>query len=124
MRTALLAATLLIPLSSGLSASPPAKPTAQTVTVGLSSYRFDPPLIRLRHGQPYVLHLVNRSGRGHNFVAPSFLRAAGAGRSGVEVPAGAAVDVAIVAPARGVYKLKCTHFTHALRGMKGRIIVE
>ena len=120
MRTALLAATLLIPLSSGLSASPP----AQTVTVGLSSYRFDPPLIRLRHGQSYVLHLVNRSGRGHNFVAPSFLLAAGAGRSGVEVPAGAAVDVPIVAPARGVYKLKCTHFTHALRGMKGRIVVE
>jgi uncharacterized cupredoxin-like copper-binding protein len=120
MRTALLAVTLLMPLSSGLAASPP----PATVTIALSNYRYDPAAIRLRHGQPYVLHLVNRSGAKHNFVAPEFLLAAGAGRRAIEVPAGAVADVAIVAPAAGVYKVKCTHFTHALRGMKGRILVE
>lgn len=120
MRTALLAAALLMPLSSGLAASP----TPATITIDLSNYRYDPATIRLRHGQPYVLHLVNRSGRKHNFVAPEFLVAAGAGRRAIEVPAGAVADVAIVAPAAGTYKVKCTHFTHALRGMKGRILVE
>jgi plastocyanin len=119
MRPTLLAATLL-PLSSGRAASPP--PT--TVTIALANYRYDPPTIRLRHGQPYVLHLVNRSGRKHNFVAPEFLVAAGAGRRAVEVSDGAVADIPIIAPAAGVYKVKCTHFTHALRGMKGNIIVE
>ena len=118
MRTALLAAALLMPLSSGLAASP----TPATITIDLSNYRYDPATIRLRHGQPYVLRLVNRSARKHNFVAPEFLVAAG--RRAIEVPAGAVADVAIVAPAAGTYKVKCTHFTHALRGMKGRILVE
>ena len=118
MRPALLA--LSLPLLFGLSAAPPATP----VTVALANYRFDPPTIRLRHGQPYVLHLVNRSDRKHNFVAPEFLIAAGAGRRAVEVSDGAVADVAIIAPAAGVYTVKCTHFTHAWRGMKGSIVVE
>ena len=94
------------------------------LTITLSNYRFDPAPIQLRRGQPYVLHLVNRSGRRHNFVAPEFLAAARTGRGKIEVPAGGAVNVAIVAPAAGRYKVKCTHFTHAMRGMKSEIIVN
>ena len=53
-----------------------------------------------------------------------FLAAAGAGPGKIEVAVGASADVAIVAPAAGRYEVKCTHFTHAMRGMKGEIIVE
>ena len=101
-----------------------AAPAPTTVTIALSNYRFDPAAIRLRHGQPYVLHLVNRSGGGHSFVAPDFLAAAGAPRGAIEVPGGATVDVPVVAPAPGRYKLKCGHFMHGAFGMKGAIIVE
>ena len=118
MRLASLLLALALPLP--LSASP--APT--TVTVGLSNYRFEPAVIRLRRGQPYILNLVNRSGRGHNFVAPDFFAAAGFGFRKVEVPPRGAAKLALTAPAAGRYRVKCTHFTHALRGMKGEILVE
>ena len=113
----ILALAVLLPLGA-------ASPAPTHLTVILSNYRFDPAPIRLRRGQPYVLHLVNRSGRGHNFVAPAFFAAAGAGRGKIDVPPGGGANVAIVAPAAGRYKVKCTHFTHAMRGMKSEIIVE
>ena len=103
-----------------LGASPAATPLAVT----LSNFRFDPAVIRLVHGRPYVLRLVNQSDGGHNFVAPDFLAAARVGRGKIEVPGNGTVDVALVAPAAGRYKVKCTHFTHTMRGMKGTIIVE
>ena len=109
-------------LALPLLGAAPSAPTAVTVT--LSSFRFDPGVIRLVHGRPYVLHLVNTSDGGHNFVAPDFLAAAGVRRGAIEVRGGTALDVAIVAPARGSYKVKCTHFTHSMRGMKGQIVVE
>ncbi len=101
-----------------------ASPAATPVTVTLSNFRFDPGVIRLVHGRPYVLRLVNQSDGGHNFVAPAFLTAARVGRTKIEVPGNRTVNVAIVAPAAGRYKLKCTHFTHSMRGMKGTIVVE
>jgi plastocyanin len=111
--------TLLLTTLALAGAAPPA-----AVTVNLTNYRFNPAIIQLEHGQPYRLHLVNASTRKHNFVAPEFLVAAGAGRRAVEVPDGGVADIAIIAPAAGAYKVKCTHFTHALRGMKGRILIE
>ena len=119
MRIASLILALALPLPLGA-----ASPAPTHVTIALSSYRFDPAPIRLRRGQPYVLHLVNRSGRKHNFVAPAFLAAARAGRSKINVPPGGGANVAIVAPAAGRYKVKCTLFTHAMRGMTSEIIVE
>jgi plastocyanin len=95
-----------------------AGPAPAELTVALANYRFEPASIHLEHGRSYLLHLVNRSTRGHNFVAPALI----AGK--VEVPAGGRVDVAVVAPPAGRYPLKCTHFTHALRGMKGEIVVD
>jgi plastocyanin len=95
-----------------------AGPAPTELTIALENYRFDPATIRLQHGRPYVLHLVNRSGGGHNFVVPGLL----AGK--VEVASGATADVVLVVPAAGRYPLKCTHFMHSTFGMKGSIIVE
>lgn len=103
-----------------LGAAPPATP----ITVNLSSFRFDPASIRLVHGRPYLLRLVNQSEGGHNFVAPAFFAAARVARSRFEVPGNRTIEVALVAPAAGRYVVKCTHFTHTVRGMKGMIIVE
>jgi uncharacterized cupredoxin-like copper-binding protein len=111
---------LALPLALALSAGAPPTP----VTVALANYRFEPAIIRLHHGQPYVLHLVNQSDRSHNFVAPHFLMAAAAGRAAVELPAGQIADLPILAPAPGRYPVKCTHFTHAMRGMKAVILVD
>lgn len=119
MRIASLILAVALPLPLGA-----ASPAPTHLTIALSSFRVDPDPIRLKRGQPYVLHLVNRSGRKHNFVAPSFFAAARAARGRFEVPPGGGANVAIVAPAAGRYKVKCTHFTHAMRGMRTEIIVE
>ena len=54
---------------------------------------------------------------------PLFFAAAGSPLRAVEL-AGGAEDPRCRSGARtGVYKLKCSHFTHAMRGMKGSIVV-
>ena len=100
----------------------------QTVEVRLSSFDFAPSTINLRAGQPVVLHLVNTGNGGHNFSAPQFFAAAG-GVSGpvrggtVEVAGHQSVDIRLT-PARGSYRLRCTHTLHSTLGMRGEIIVE
>jgi len=116
-------ALLLIPLPLTAAAPPSATP-ATPVTITLSNYRFDPPIVQLEQGRAYRLHLVNPSRRRHNFVAPAFFAAIGHKSRGIEVAAGRSIDLAIVAPAAGNYPVKCTHFTHALRGMTGWVIVK
>ena len=117
MRLALL--LLALPL---LGAAPAPAPT--TVTIAMSNFRFDPAVIRLQHGQSYVLHFVNQSKGGHNFIAPDFFRAAGSGKDTVEVAGNSAVDVSVIAPAPGRYGAKCGHFMHSVMGMKGEVLVE
>lgn len=101
---------------------------ARTIEVRLSSFDFTPKTIRLRAGRPVVLHLVNSGGGGHNFAAPQFFAAA-AGVSGpvvngtVEVPGRRSADVRL-SPARGTYRLRCTHTLHSTFGMRGEIVVE
>jgi plastocyanin len=102
--------------------------TPRTVEVMLSSFDFAPVPIRLKAGEPVLLHLVNTGSGGHNFAAPQFFAAA-SGVSGpvesgrVEVGGHGSADVRLT-PARGVYKLKCTHTLHSTFGMTGRIVVE
>lgn len=104
---------------------------AQKVEVALSSFKYAPQVIRLRAGQPVVLHLANVSGGGHDFTAPEFFasaqvratdRAAIKGGS-VEVKGKQSRDVALV-PKAGRYRLKCTHAFHKTLGMTGEIVVE
>lgn len=125
----------LVPLL--LLAAPAASPPAQTprlVEVELSSFDFDSDTIRPRAGEPVVLRLVNLSGGGHNFVAPEFFAAATGVRGpvrngGVELRGHQSGTVyqsaeAYLVPARGRYRLRCTHALHSTLGMRGRIVVE
>lgn len=120
MRPILLA--LLIALPTAAAAQP------RTVGVRLSSFDFTPSTINLRAGEPVVLHLVNSGGGGHNFAAPQFFAAAravsGPVRDGkVEVAGHQSVDITLI-PARGSYRLRCTHTLHTSFGMTGQIVVE
>lgn len=119
---------LLLPLL--LLAAPAASPVqnVRIVEVELASFDFNPDTIRLRAGQPVELRLVNRSGGGHNFVAPQFFAAAtgvsGPVRNGgVELRGHETARVWMV-PARGRYRLRCTHALHSTLGMRGRIVVD
>jgi len=106
----------------------PAQPSARTVEVQLSNFDFAPNAIRLRAGEPIVLRLVNSGRGGHDFAAAEFFAAA-AGVSGpvsegrVEVPGRQSAEVRLT-PARGRYRLRCTHMLHSTFGMTGEIIVE
>jgi len=105
-----------------------AQPAPSTVEIRLSNFDFTPSTIRLRAGQPVVLHLVNTAHGGHNFAAPEFFAAA-SGVSGpvtrgkVELHGNQSVDVHVT-PARGHYHLRCTHTMHTAFGMSGEIEVE
>lgn len=124
MRAALFA--LLLTLPTAAFAQPAAAP--RTVEVRLSNFDFTPSAIALAAGRPVILHLVNTGGGGHNFSAPQFFAAAtnvsGPVRRGtVEVPGHRSVDIRLT-PARGSYRLKCTHTLHSAFGMNGQITVE
>ena len=123
-------ALFLLPLilSAPVTAAVQEGDHARTVEVRLSSFDFAPSKIRLRAGEPIVLHLVNTGNGGHNFAAPQFFAAArgvsGPIRSGrIEVAGHQSVDVRAT-PARGTYRLKCTHTLHSTLGMTGSIVVE
>ena len=113
------------PSASAQSPPPP------TVEVQLSSFNYSPKEIRLRAGQPVSLSLTNTSGGGHDFSAPDFFAAARIlpggtavpNRGRIEVPSNQTRVVRLV-PARGRYRLRCTHTLHSTLGMRGRIIVE
>jgi uncharacterized cupredoxin-like copper-binding protein len=118
---------MFLPLVLAVPASAEAQPP-RTVEVRLSNFDFEPERIVLRAGQPVVLHLVNTSGGGHDFSAPRFFAAAahvsGPVRDGkVNVPSHNAVDIRAT-PARGTYRLRCTHTLHSTFGMTGQIVVE
>jgi plastocyanin len=104
----------------------------QIVSVTLSSFKFAPAEIALRHGQTYRLHLVNTSGGGHDFAAPEFFAASSiaprdrglvvAGK--VKLAGEQTVDVVLTPEKAGTYALRCTHFLHSGMGMNGRITVQ
>ena len=122
MRALALLALLALPTVTA------AQPAARTIEISLSNFDFTPSTIRLRAGEPIVLHLVNTAHGGHNFAAPEFFAAA-SGVSGpvtsgkVELHGNQTVDIRLT-PARGHYHLRCTHTMHTAFGMSGEIEVE
>lgn len=128
MRVLQLVLLLALPLAASAQAPAPAPAAAPVVRVELSSFDFEPTIIRLRAGQPVVLRLVNNGDRDHNFSAPLFFTNAtgvsGPVRNGkVEVNGGQTVDVRLT-PRRGNYRLVCTHTFHSTLGMEGDIVVQ
>jgi plastocyanin len=119
----------IIALAASAAAAQPRTGADHVVVVQLSSFAFSPETIRLRHGQPTVLRLVNAGRGGHNFSAPEFFAAASdisgaALRNGaVEVPSRQTYQLRLV-PRRGTYRLRCTHTLHTAFGMRGEIVVE
>ena len=117
----------LLPLLLAAPAAALAQP--HTVDVRLSNFDFTPKTIHLRAGEPVVLRLTNSSNGGHNFSAPQFFAAArlapgqSVARGAVEVASHQTVSVELT-PARGSYRLRCTHRLHTAFGMKGQIVVD
>jgi plastocyanin len=106
------------------------KPTPVTIT--MTSYAYAPAIMDFRHGVVYRLHLVNASGKDHNFSAPEFFAAAqvAPGDKGkiddgaIDVDGGQSVDVELVPGTPGAYNVQCTHFMHAMLGMTAKAIVR
>ena len=104
---------------------------AQTVTVTLSNFKFDPTTVHLKAGQPYVLRLENHGSGGHDFTAPEFFESARilsadtamVSEGEVDLQKGATATIHLV-PAAGTYDLACSHFGHAALGMTGKIVVD
>jgi plastocyanin len=105
---------------------------ATQVEVDLWNFKLDPDVLNLQAGQPYVLHLVNKSDAGHNFQAKAFFAAAqiapedkaAVGQGTVDLAGNSSRDLHLVAPAAGDYEAHCSHFMHSTMGMKGHILVK
>ena len=127
-----IAAGICLLLSEPAIAQVPGTSPAQRIEIDLTSFKIQPATITLRHGQPYILHIVNKAHGGHDFVARAFFAAAtlssadrtllGEGR--VELTGGQMADIHLVAPAAGTYQVRCSHFMHSALGMKGTVIVQ
>ena len=123
-------ALILLPLVLALPAAALAQ-APRTVEVRLTSFDFTPKTIHLRAGQPVTLRLVNPGNGGHDFSAPQFFAAArvaaGQGvaidRGSIEVHGHQTVSVQLT-PARGSYRLRCSHRLHSAFGMHGQIVVD
>ena len=104
---------------------------AQTVTVRLSNFAYDPDHLRLKANVPVRLRLVSDSSGRHDFSAPAFF-AASTYPSGSSAPPDGDISVGseetvelVVVPRKpGTYPLRCTHFLHSLFGMHGTIEVS
>ena len=131
MRFLLLALTLLA-LTSSARAQAPDWGTAHQIDVHLTNFHFTPDKVQMQHGQAYRLHIVNDASGGHNFDAGAFFAAAQVAapdqakvkKGTVELKGGETVDIRLVAPAAGTYKLHCSHFLHSSFGMTGEIVVS
>jgi uncharacterized cupredoxin-like copper-binding protein len=114
-----------------LAAADPDFTNVRQVNIELSNFDFTPKTLPLQAGKPYRLHLTNTGSGGHNFSSPAFFRAATIApedatavvKGGIDLKKGESRDVRVI-PAKGRYKLKCTHFMHSAFGMKGEIIVD
>lgn len=104
---------------------------ADSLEVKLTNFDFSPSTLQLHSGKPYALKLVNTGSAGHDFTAPEFFAAgrvapgdaAMIAKGQVSLEPGQTATIHII-PALGRYNLVCTHFGHAVLGMKGRIVVS
>lgn len=125
-------AALILASSAGAQSTADSWSNAHLLTIRLSSFKFEPSDIMMEHGQPYMLHLVNGSSGGHDFAGKEFFAqarikpedAAKVNGGRIDLGGGESVDVHLIAPPPGTYKIRCTHFMHSMLGMTGRIVVQ
>jgi plastocyanin len=115
-------------LSLAVAGSASAQPLPPSVTIGVRSFAFTPRPIYLRAGRPVTLTFVNQSGSGHDFTAGAFFAAAtiiaGAAPGGeIELRGHETRSITLV-PRAGVYPAHCSHFMHAMFGMRDTIVVN
>jgi len=126
------AAALALLVADAAPGQAPQTPQAETITVMMSNFQFDPETITIQSGKPYVLHLVNAASGGHSFTAPEFFAAASIApadaaklKSGkLDLKGGTAADLHFTIDKPGRYELHCSHFLHSSFGMTGEIVVE
>jgi uncharacterized cupredoxin-like copper-binding protein len=102
---------------------------AQRIEVRMVEYEFFPKELRLYHGVPYQLHLINAGKEGHDFTAPDFFAAVQVknrdalkdGRS-IYLPPGAAADIYFIAPGAALFGPRCAD--HDWAGMTATIVVD
>ncbi|MBI3675008.1 MAG: cupredoxin domain-containing protein [Proteobacteria bacterium] len=105
---------------------------AQTVEVTLTNYAFSPQSLHLRRGMPYRLHFVNNGSKSHNFDSDKFFAAvtivpedrAKVTDGKVELEEGQSTDVRLIPVTPGTYPVSCSHFLHAMLGMRGEAVIE
>ena len=125
--------SLALATALALCAIPASAQTAQTVTVSMSNYAFTPATLNLRAGQPYALVFTSTVMKDHNFVAPELFASGSVApedkskvsdKGEVEVDDGGTVTVHFTPGKPGTYPFECTHFMHAMLGMKGMAVVQ
>ncbi len=107
---------------------------AQTaVTMSMTNYAFTPSTLTLKAGETYRIHFSNDSGKGHDFTAREFFQSATVAPQDkdkledgeeVELDGGKSADITLTPNKPGTYAVTCTHFMHAMMGMKGQIVVQ
>lgn len=114
----------------------PAQATRKAFEITMTSFKFEPNLIRFQEGDTVVLQLINadQSGRAHDLASaylldvPLAIRGDGRvsvseGRKRIFVDAGKRAEVEFVARGRGSFAFICSLFAHAAQGMTGAFIV-
>jgi uncharacterized cupredoxin-like copper-binding protein len=84
---------------------------AQSVTVQLSEYQFEPSDLVFEEGAPYRLVLRNVGEGSHTFVSEGFFQAI-------------AEELHFVAVRKGTYPLECSVLLHDTFGMEGQISIQ
>lgn len=107
---------------------------ARTIGIAMTDHGFVPARITLKSGAPYVLRFTNRSKRGHDFSAKSFLRVARVEPADgylvrndkVDLDPGRSAALRLIAPTTpgARYDFKSAHLTDAASGLKGSIDVK
>jgi plastocyanin len=123
-------AAILAPASGSGQQTAASANESETITVRLSNFAFEPNHLRFKAGTPIRLRLVNDSGGGHDFSAPSFFAASSVMPGSAAPPDGKlavgshqTIEIAVVPHVPGTYRIECTHFLHSFFGMHGSVEV-
>lgn len=130
LRTGFTIAAAAAVLTFGAAYSPPPQATPSVIEIQLKNYEFVPSTVRLHHGAPVVLKLIETAGS-HSLAAPELFAtstldpatAALIHDGKVEVGEGG-VELRLTPNTPGTYAFHCTHFMHSAFGMKGAAVVE